>query len=116
VQGADRALMRDFGRDEILADHRLLSVADADTFDRMVTISAELLDRLPLVEIDQVTFYKRDEVTTDLICCDVEIRGKTWSFHEELVGWELLLQHLQKTASISWGLVFSGVSAAFCVE
>ena len=40
---------------------------------RMAAIDAELLARLPLTQIDKVTFYKRDEVTTDLICCDVAV-------------------------------------------
>ena len=62
----------------------------------MNSINAELLSRLPLTEIDRVTFYKRDEITTDLICCAVEIRGGTWTFHEELDGWELLLRHLEE--------------------
>ena len=39
-------------------------------------------------------FFKRDEVTTDLICCDVKIAGKTWTFHEALAGWDLLIAHL----------------------
>lgn len=39
----------------------------------MAAIDAELLARLPLTQIDKVTFYKRDEVTTDLICCDVAV-------------------------------------------
>jgi hypothetical protein len=42
-------------------------------------------------QIRKVTFYKRDEFTTDLICCDVE--GDTssgahvWSNHEEAETW-----------------------------
>lgn len=62
----------------------------------MGTIDVNLLRQLPLAGIERVTFYKRDEITTDLICCDVEIGGKVWTLHEELVGWDLLLQHLQK--------------------
>ena len=62
----------------------------------MATIDADLLRQLPLGRIDKVTFYKVDELTTDLICCDVGIDGKTWTFHEELVGWEAPLAHLQQ--------------------
>jgi len=62
----------------------------------MNAIDADLLAQLPLSEINKVTFYKRDEITTDLICCDVEMGGDIWPFHEELVGWELLLDHLRE--------------------
>lgn len=57
---------------------------------------AFLRDRLPVGQIDSVTFYKRDEVTTDLICCDVEVAGECWSFHEEMEGWDLLTKHLEQ--------------------
>ncbi|MBB6426445.1 hypothetical protein [Sphingopyxis sp. JAI128] len=62
----------------------------------MSRINDQLLTRLPLLDIDRVTFYKRDEVTTDLICCDIIARDAIWSFHEEVAGWDLLLRHLQK--------------------
>jgi hypothetical protein len=62
----------------------------------MTEINAEVLERLPLADIDRVTFYKRDEITTDLICCDVAMAGTVRTFHEELRGWDLLLQHLYK--------------------
>ncbi|MGN6594979.1 hypothetical protein [Sphingopyxis terrae] len=62
----------------------------------MSRIDDQLLSRLPLADINRVTFYKRDELTADLICCDVIIAEATWSFHEEVAGWDLLLNHLQK--------------------
>lgn len=62
----------------------------------MPRINADILAQLPLAAIGKVTFYKRDEVTTDLICCDVAVADKVWSFHEELSGWDLLLDHLQR--------------------
>ena len=58
-------------------------------------IDAELLDNLPLSDIQRVTFYKRDEITSDLICCDVEIAGETWTFHEDLNGWQVLVEYLE---------------------
>jgi hypothetical protein len=62
----------------------------------MAKINTDLLERLPLAEIGTVVFYKRNEVTTDLICCDVRMAsGEVWTFHEELVGWSLLVQHLE---------------------
>lgn len=60
----------------------------------MAGIDAHLLDRLSHAAIERVTFYKIDEVTTDLICCDVEANGEVRTFHEELAGWDLLLTHL----------------------
>ena len=60
----------------------------------MTDIDAEFLSHLPPGEIERVVFFKRDEVTADLICCDVKVAGKTWMFHEALSGWDLLLGHL----------------------
>lgn len=62
----------------------------------MLRIDDDVLAQLPLTEISRVTFYKRDEMTTDLICCDVVVAGEVWSFHEELVGWDLLIGYLQR--------------------
>ena len=59
-------------------------------------ISRELLASVPLGEVRRVTFYKRDEITTDLICCDVVAGDRVWTFHEELAGWDLLLSHLDR--------------------
>lgn len=59
-------------------------------------ITTELLDQLPPSAVQKVTFYKRDEITTDLICCDVEVDGATWFFHEEADGWDLLIKHLEQ--------------------
>ena len=52
------------------------------------------ITQLPLSDIDAVVFYKRDQLTIDLICCDVESRGLTWTFHEELAEWEEVIAHL----------------------
>ena len=68
-----------------------------DTFGRIwETITTSILDDLPLDRIDAVNFYKRDELVTDLICCDVEIEGRIWTFHEEAEGWDMLLRHLEQ--------------------
>ena len=63
---------------------------------RKVTIDQDTIDQLPLENIDRVAFYKRDELTTDLICCDVEISDQVRWFHEEQEGWDLLLRHLER--------------------
>jgi hypothetical protein len=40
-------------------------------------------------DVERVRAYKRDELTADLICLDVELRdASTWSLHEEAPGWE----------------------------
>ena len=62
----------------------------------MTGIDAGVLAQLPLADVGKVTFYKRDEITSDLICCDVVLSGNVWTFHEELVGWDRLVAHLQK--------------------
>ncbi|HEX8401236.1 MAG TPA: hypothetical protein VF628_05975 [Allosphingosinicella sp.] len=60
------------------------------------SVNSAVLDALPHADIQTVVFFKRDELTTDLICCDIEIGGRVWFFHEEVEGWRLLLQHLQQ--------------------
>ncbi len=59
-----------------------------------MTITPAVLRELPLEKIDLVVFYKRDEITTDLICCDVEVAGQVRTFHEEAAGWTDLIAHL----------------------
>jgi hypothetical protein len=59
-------------------------------------IDSDLLEQLPQSDIRRVTFYKRDEITTDLICCDDVVGEKVWTFHEELPGWALLIEHLER--------------------
>jgi hypothetical protein len=59
-------------------------------------IPADIRERLPLTDIQKVTFYKCDELTTDLICCDVEACGQTWFFHEEAEGWGDFVHYLER--------------------
>lgn len=47
-----------------------------------------------------MTFFKRDELTTDLICCDIEGRERGWFFHEEAEGWGNLLRHASDVGTI----------------
>jgi hypothetical protein len=61
----------------------------------MSIIDTGLLARLPLPNIGKVTFFKRDELTTDLICCAVAVGNDVWTFNEEQVGWDLLIGHLK---------------------
>jgi len=62
----------------------------------MNIIDAETLDQLPLARVQKVTFYKRDEITTDLICCEVVRADSVRTFHEELEGWASLIDYLAK--------------------
>lgn len=73
---------------------RKLRTAWADLGSRRDRIPDDFREQLPLAEIQKVTFYKRDELTTDLICCDVEARGQTWFFHEDAEGWDEFLRYL----------------------
>jgi hypothetical protein len=59
-----------------------------------VTITDDTISQLPLPGINAVVFYKRDQITTDLICCNVEVAGQVWTFHEEATGWPDLIEHL----------------------
>ena len=60
-------------------------------------------------KIDRVTFYKRDEITSDLICCIVLAEGQEWTFHEEMDGWGDLVAKLAHLSDFrrDW---FAGVS------
>lgn len=57
-------------------------------------IPNDIRERLPLCAIKRVTFFKRDELTTDLICCAVEADEQVWFFHEEAEGWDGFVSYL----------------------
>jgi hypothetical protein len=78
---------------QIFAKLRWPSVGRSSVRER---IPDNLSDEVPLDEIQKVTFFKRDELTTDLICCDIEGRERVWFFHEEAEGWDNLLRHLER--------------------
>lgn len=59
-------------------------------------IPADFEEQIPLGAITKVTFFKIDEITTDLICCEVEADGRVWFFHEEAEGWDALVRYLEK--------------------
>lgn len=67
----------------------------ATTGERRDRIPDDIQARLPLAAIDKVTFFKRDEVTTDLICCEVQAFDRLWFFHEEAEGWDGMLRYLE---------------------
>ncbi len=55
---------------------------------------------IALDTIQEVAFFKRDELTTDLICCEVVVRSEggvvTWFFHEEAPGWGDVLKLVER--------------------
>jgi hypothetical protein len=56
--------------------------------------------------VSKVTFYKRDELTTDLICCDVETKAdkpQIWFNHEESETWQEWLGELAKLPGFDAG-------------
>ena len=82
----------------------------------MIDNGADLLAKVPLDGVAKVTFYKRDELTTDLICCDVLVGDEVHTFHEEMVGWDLLIQHLAGLPSFrgDWFAAVSQPPFAVC--
>lgn len=69
-----------------------------------------------LTAIDRVTFFKRDEVITDLICCDIDVGGQTWFFHEEAAEWDDLIRQLETLPGFrpDWFAAVSKPSFALC--
>ncbi|GLV21627.1 hypothetical protein TomMM35A_14840 [Sphingobium sp. TomMM35A] len=72
--------------------------------------------QLPLANIDAVVFYKRDQITTDLICCDVDMAGKIWTFHEEMKGWVDLIAHLSALPEFRADWYEAVVHPPFCTS
>ncbi len=50
---------------------------------------------LSLAEIANVTFYRRDDPEAELVCCEVEIRGRRYFFHERSQIWSQLIRRLE---------------------
>lgn len=51
---------------------------------------------LPDAAIERVTFYKRDELTTDLICLELIAASGPILAHEELKGWDEAIGRLSR--------------------
>lgn len=56
----------------------------------------QAISALPLDSISKVVFFKRDESTTDLICCEVTQGDQVWFFHEEWPEWDRLIEYLER--------------------
>lgn len=61
-----------------------------------MTDRRDIVDQIALPAIDRVVFFQRDELTTDLICCDVVMQGIVHSFHEDMKDWDRLMRHLSQ--------------------
>jgi allophanate hydrolase subunit 2 len=48
----------------------------------------------PLSDVNRVIFFKRDELTSDLICCEFSANGCHWTYHEETDEWKALVNEL----------------------
>lgn len=68
-----------------------------------------------LPQVRKVTFYKRDEITADLICCEVEIDGtdRVFSNHEEAASWAEWVDELSKLPGFDNGWHAKVVQPAF---
>jgi hypothetical protein len=49
-----------------------------------------------LTDVSRVEFYKRDELTTDLICCEATADGVVHFRHEEAPDWDQFVEELRK--------------------
>ena len=53
-----------------------------------------------LSQVHEIVFYKRDEITTDLICCEISISsdppGQVLFFHEEMPNWQELIDRVSE--------------------
>lgn len=68
---------------------------------------------VPLATITEVRFYKRDEWTTDLICCEIATDEKTWFFHEETDVWEPLMDCLKRLGGFDHNWISKVTNPAF---
>lgn len=47
-------------------------------------------------EIEEINVYKRDLMTTDLICMDINFKETSLTFSEETQGWYILVKKLKE--------------------
>ena len=81
-------------RDELVAAIR----ADRDSF-TLLGVRPDL-PPIALGDIEEIVFFKRDELTTDLMCCEITVSAdkgeETWFLHEEIPGFDDLVMHLER--------------------
>lgn len=53
-----------------------------------------------LNQIREIVFYKRDEITTDLICCEISMssdrQDQVLFFHEEMPHWQEMIHRVSE--------------------
>ena len=54
-----------------------------------------LAPEISLETVERIEFFKTDELTTDLLCCEIIAAGQTFFFHEEWSGWSNLTTKLE---------------------
>ncbi|ATY30857.1 hypothetical protein [Sphingomonas psychrotolerans] len=57
--------------------------------------TAAALAQIEWSKVHSVTFYKIDQITTDLICCDVSTDAEVWTLHEEMSDWGAFLREIE---------------------
>lgn len=74
-----------------------------------------------LADVRRIAFYKRDEIATDLLCCDVEVDDpsgrRTWFNHEESDEWAAWLAEFETLPNFDedWRSKVCQPSFALCV-
>ena len=61
------------------------------TDDGFTIKSPKHADTVSFNRVSTVAIYKRDEMTTDLICCDIVVGEQVRTVHEEIPGFNTLM-------------------------
>ena len=61
------------------------------------------IETVRLDAVSAVVLYKRDELTTDLVCCDIVAEGLVYFVHEEMTGFDTLIGRLEKLPGFDRG-------------
>ena len=71
---------------------------------------------LNLQQVERVVFSRRDMLTNDLICCDVQMGEHFYTWHEEREDWPLLIERLGRLPGFrkNWLARLSQASLTVC--
>jgi len=62
------------------------------------------LEPYTLAEVQEVHFYKRDLLTSDLICCEITLQGgRLINIHEQMPDWEKEIERLSSLVGFDAG-------------
>jgi hypothetical protein len=67
----------------------------------------------PLTSVTRVEFFKRDELTSDLICCELLADDRIAFFHEEMPYWYTMIAELEKLDGFRAGWIAAVSSPPF---